>query len=1014
MAYRFGEFSLDETLYELRRGGTLVKIEPKVFDVLLYLLRHRDRVVGKDELLDALWPGSVSESVLPRCIAAARRALDDDSGQPQVIQTIRRRGYRFVAEVGAAPAPAPPPEPDGPAEIFVGREQPLKLLHAAVDAALAGRGQVVLLVGEPGIGKTRTSQRIAAEAEARGAAVVSGRCYEGEGAPAFWPWVQIMRQCLRTLGPEAFGGGHRAAAVAQLVPELRALKPNLPALPDVAPEAERFRLFDAVAALCCDLAGARPIVLLLDDLHWADKPSLLLLQFLATSIAGSRILVLGTHRDEHTERGDRMAELLGALAREPVYQRIVLRGLDAPDVARFIELAAGSAPDPELANAMHGITGGNPFFIEEMVRLLVAGGRLDSADAISGLGLPPGIRAAVGRRLATLTEGCSRVLTVASVIGREFTTSVLGRAAEVEPAALLEILHEAVRIRILDEVPDAVGAYAFSHALIRETLYEDIPTPKRVELHGRVGRALEAVHAANLKPHLSELAHHFFLAGSSGDVAPAIDFGILAARRAWDTLAYEDAAREYERVLGALQAQAPVDELRRAEVMTRLGEAYARSGDPRRARATFEAAAAVAAAGDAPELLADAALGIAGPMQFGMPIDRDLVDLLTRARDALPDASVDRRARVLERLSICAPQSEDVDVRRTLSAEALGLAEKSDRVRTRVDALEARYWALTGPDYLSDRIAIGEELLAIHDRTGARPAEFVARELRAMLALERGRADEAVREVGALRTLAEDAGRPIVTAYVGGFDAGRAMIEGRFDDADRHIADSLAAGQRAGHPGAVLLAAAQRVYLAFMRRDLDAYELGMRFYKDRTGGAAWARNAGRVFLAVWRGDLDRGRQLFDELAKDGFADCPRDEHWVSSLSLLTPAARRLGEAARARQLYDLLEPSADRTAFHDRLRVHSGCVARFLGLTAVTFGETDRAIEHFEHALRRNEEMLARPYVARTALDLAETLRARDRGGDRARIAGLRERASTLAAEIGMPDVDDRLVRLGE
>jgi tetratricopeptide (TPR) repeat protein len=401
-------------------------------------------------------------------------------------------------------------------------------------------------------------------------------------------------------------------------------------------------------------------------------------------------------------------------------------------------------------------------------------------------------------------------------------------------------------------------------------------------------------------------------------------------------------------------------------------------------------------------------------MQFAMPADPELVALLTRARDALPEAGVDLRARVLERLSICAPPAEDVDARRALSADAVALARQSDRGRTLIDALEARYWALTGPDHLSDRIAIGEELLAIHDRTGARPAEFAARELRAMLALERGRADEAVREIGALRTLAEEAGRPIVTAYLGGFDAGRAMIEGRFDDADRHIRDSLAAGQRAGHPGAVMLGAAQRVYLALMRRDVDAYERGMHFYRDRSGGAAWARRAGRIFLAVWRGELDRGRALLGELSRERFADCPRDEHWVSSLSLLTPAVRVLGDALRAKQLYDLLEPSADRTTFHDRLRVHSGCVARVLGLAAATFGEVDRAIDHFEHALRRNEEMLARPYVARTALDLAEALLARNRPGDRSRIAGLRERAATLADEIGMPDVDDRLARLGD
>src|SRR5262245_8661770 len=298
MIFAFSDFELDESLYQLRRRGEVVRLEPKVFDVLAYLVRQRDRVVPKDELLARLWPGEfVSETVLPRCITAARKAVGDDPAGQKVIQTVHGRGYRFVASVAGDARRAPAADGAGagrPADTFVGREQAMAELRAALDDAFAGRGRLVFLVGEPGIGKTRTAEELVAVARQRGARVHGGRCYEEDGSPAFWPWVQVLRGCIRDVEPRQLAAelGAAAADIAELVPELRQSVPQLPSPPSLPPEQARFRVFDAAATFLRLAARPHPLIVVLDDLHWADKASLLLLQFLAREIRDAHVLLV--------------------------------------------------------------------------------------------------------------------------------------------------------------------------------------------------------------------------------------------------------------------------------------------------------------------------------------------------------------------------------------------------------------------------------------------------------------------------------------------------------------------------------------------------------------------------------------------------------------------------------------------------------------------------------------------------------------------------------------------------
>src|SRR5215470_15913533 len=395
MIHVFHDCELDEARFELRRRGVAIKLEPKTFDVLAYLVTCADRVVSKDELLDAVWPGqTVSESVLPKCVAAARRAIGDGGTRATMIQTVHGRGYRFIAPVQSRDA-APRAGESEPAPLrtpFVGYVQAMTRLRQALESALAGHGRIALLVGEPGIGKTRTAEELAAEARRRGALALVGRATEGEGAPAFWPWMQILRAASAPAR-----GGNDARELTELVRELDGGADTRSGGRTLEAEQARFRLFDAVAGALERTARRQPLVLVLDDLHWADEASLRLLAFVARAIAAVRVLVVATYRDVELRRGHPLGELLGALAREPTCERIALRGFGREDTERLIAGVAGVPPTADVATAVHEMTEGNPFFIQEVVRLLTDAGGLTGAATALSLTLPQSVRDAIGR-----------------------------------------------------------------------------------------------------------------------------------------------------------------------------------------------------------------------------------------------------------------------------------------------------------------------------------------------------------------------------------------------------------------------------------------------------------------------------------------------------------------------------------------------------------------------------------------------------------------------------------------
>src|SRR5918992_1226538 len=363
-----------------------------------------------------------------------------DLGRHELRGLSRPENVFELCPVAAPAAPAPGPaavEPEAPAAAaetprgaFVGRERELAELIAGLDDAFAGRGRVFLLGGEPGIGKSGLAEELSARARGRGARVLVGRCWEAGGAPAYWPWVQSLRPYVRESDAQTLRAHLREGAsdVAQLLPEIHDVLGDLPPAPPLESEGARFRLFDSLTAFLRSVAAAHPLVLVLDDLHAADEPSLLLLRFVARELGDSRLMIVGAYRDVQPTVTDPLATTLSELAREPVTQTLALGGLGEADVARFIELAAPRASAKGLGPVVHAETEGNPLFVGEIVRLLAAERRL-AEPRTAPLAIPQSVREVIGRRLRHLSDECNSLLTLAAVICREVAAySSIGRS----------------------------------------------------------------------------------------------------------------------------------------------------------------------------------------------------------------------------------------------------------------------------------------------------------------------------------------------------------------------------------------------------------------------------------------------------------------------------------------------------------------------------------------------------------------------------------------------------------
>jgi DNA-binding SARP family transcriptional activator/tetratricopeptide (TPR) repeat protein len=933
----------------------------------------------------------------------ARRALVEELGiEPgehlrELERAILAQDPELHLQVAEEPVAAQPAA-DSPRSAFVGRERELAELVGGLDDAFTGRGRLFLLVGEPGIGKSRLAEELIANARARGAGILVGRCWEAGGAPAYWPWVQSLRAYVREAEPDALRAqlGAGAADLAQILPELREPFPDLPEPPSLEPEAARFRLFDAAAEFLRNASESRPIVLLLDDLHAADAPSLVLMRFLARQLGSSRLLLLGAYRDVDPIPGQPLTEMLVEVAREPATRRLPIGGLSERDVVDYIELSTGVPAPTPLARAIHAETEGNPLFVTELVRLLDAEGRIAQAD--THLRIPQGVRAVIAQRVGKLSERCRNVLVAASVMGREFGLDALAQLGQMPRDELLDVLDEAMAERVLGDVPGSPGRLRFGHALIRDTLYDELSSARRLQLHRNAAEALETVYTADLDAHLAELAHHFLTAAPVGVADKALDYARRAGDRAAAQLAYEEAVRLYEMALTLVG-----DGFARCELLLVLGDAQARGGDTPAAQQSFRQAADLAEALGLPEQLARAALGYGGRIIWEVSRgDVHHVPLLERALVALGQEDSPLRVGLLARLAggPLRDASFPPERKRSLSQEALEIARRIGDPATLAYALSGYMAAHHSPEFTPQQVTMATELVELATETGDQERAAEGHESRAGPLIELGDMRGAKADFAAMAQLAEELRQPSQDWLVAVDSALVALLQGELAEAERLIAGARRLAERVLSWNAAVSHGLQLYALRREQGRLEEVEdLVRRSAEKYPTYPIW--RCVRARMASELGYTAEAREALEALAADGFAGLPFDEEWLVSLGLLAETATTLGDVERAADLYQRLLPYSDRVAVC-YLEISIGAVARYLGLSASTMERWDDAERHFGDALRVNERVGARPWLARTQEDYARMLLARATPGDQDRALQLLADARSNYRELGM------------
>lgn len=885
---------------------------------------------------------------------------------------------------------------------FVGRERELADMLSGLDDAYAGHGRLFLLVGEPGIGKSRLAEELIAHARARGGRILVGRCWEAGGAPAYWPWVHSLRPYLRDTDAESLRSQLRegAADVAQLLPELRDLLVDLPSAPPLESEGARFRLFDSMTTFLKSAAADRPLVLVLDDLHAADEPSLLLLRFVARELRESRLLVVGACRDVDPTPTDPLTTALTELAREPVTRTLALDGLGEADVVRFIEIVAPDAPAAELAAAVHAETEGNPLFVGETVRLLAVEKRLDEA-ATAPMAIPQSVIEVIGRRLRHLSEECNRLLTVASVLGREFELDALAGVSGLERDAILELLDEGMEARVVSEVPGVVGRMRFAHSLVRDAAYHVIPRSRRVQLHRQVGEALEVLYSSDLDPHLAELAHHFFEAAAGGDGRKALDYARRGGDRAASQLAYEEAIRLYEMALEVLGPDGDTTAQSRCELLLALGDAQARAGDDQGAKSTFLRAADLARSADLPAMLARAAAGYGGRFLWTHELtDERLVPLLEEGLSALGEADSVLRVQLLSRLASALRHGPSREGRERIMDEAIDIARRIGDPATLAYALTAAESALCAPWTAHRRQAEGNEIISLATETGDTERLFDGHEHAFWAAWELGDPDRRAAELASMTLVAEGLRQPAQLWMLATARATLALSQGQFAEAPEQIERAAAIGERVLAWGA---GAARKLQLFLLCRAQGRLDVFVPEIRDHAQEFPSPLIHGAVLAHVYA-QLERTEEaeaLLHELACRDLSDWHVDEEWLVSLCLLAETCGLLGDTEPAAPLYELILPYAALNAVAvPELALDS--TGRPLGILATLLGRFEDAARHFEEALRMNERMGARPWVAQTLADHARMLVRRKAPGDREQAEELLSRAHATYDELGV------------
>jgi class 3 adenylate cyclase/tetratricopeptide (TPR) repeat protein len=905
---------------------------------------------------------------------------------------------------------------------LVGRRAELARCASAFDRVRNREPRTLFIVGEPGIGKTRLAAELAAQLHASGATVLCGRCDPELGVP-YQPFVEILTHYAR-FAPQELLAQHRAQygrELARLVPELGGFASTPLASAGQSRADNRHVMFAAVAGLLQTAAVQRPLVLMLDDLHWADGPTLLMLKYLLV-YPQMPALVVGTYRSTEVLRGSPLWELLSELQRQPGVDRVELDGLDPADCVTMTQHVANETLGPsgvEFVQALGEATSGNPFFLGEIVRSLKEAGGLASAIERghaadrSALEIPRSVRDAIARRVASMGARVEQVLCAAAVIGREFDVELLARMLDVTEEQLIDVLDEATEAALIAEVPGIGMRYSFVHPLIPPSLYEQLGGGGRRRLHRGALDGLEQLLGAESRAQRrGEFAYHALAAVPIVPASRAVGYAREAGEYALDQLAPQEATRWFEHALALHEStkselgDAAADELL-CDLLIGHGIAEQQSGDAEFRATLLEASERAARMRDTGRLVRAVLANTRGFASETGIVDTERVAMLEAALEALGDADSSERARVLATLSAELTYSGDWARRKALSDESVAIATRLGDPDTVTKVLGIRFITIWTPETLRERIDDTNRGLAIAEELGDPLAAFYGLHWKAAAAVEMGDLDLAAELVSRESELAARLRQP-TSSWLAAYDrATQALMHGLLDEAERSAEDAWRIASESEQPEALAFYAGQLINIRFEQGRLHELEPLIAQQVEANPGIPAFRGA----LTLARSEAAMGEEALEVLAVDcatEFSEIDYDSNWLVGIAIYAEACGKLGDRDAAAKLHRLLAPWREQVAFNSATTW--GLVERLLGNLDRVLGRYDEAEHELVRASERYEQMGAPIWLARTRLDMARLLL--ERGGEQTRAPQLLEQAVGTARDLGCAGIERHAVEL--
>ena len=881
-----------------------------------------------------------------------------------------------------------------PPVAYVGRVSERAALEEALALARGASRQVVLLSGEPGIGKTRLASFAAHRAHSEGSAVAWGACSEELAVP-YEPWIGLCSQLVEH-APQELLVGHVERHKGELARLARNLQQRISGLPEPQvsdPETERYLLFSAVAGFLGEVANTVPLCIVLDDLHWADGQSVALLKHLVRTVEQGALQVIATYRDSDLGTEHPLTAVLADLRAMQAVQRIALHGLDVDEVAQIMTAMAGHELDRvgvELAGEIAQETDGNPFFVGEILRGLSESGGLVfdeasgrwSVDRSPGAVLPESVREVIERRVERLGDEALEVLTLAAVIGRVFDLELLSAALDTDEGGLLDQLEAAVAASVLGESSERLGRFRFAHALINQTLYEGLGATRRARMHLRVAQALEELCGEDPDERLSELALHWRLAGAPMDNTKAADYARRAGQRALESLAPAEAAKLFR---DAVELMGDVDSTARCEALIGLGEAQRQTGDAGYRETLLKAARIASTLADA-ELAARAALannrGISSVIG---EVDQGRLAAIERAIELDDPPRLARRALLLALQAQELLWDADFAHRWALADEAVTLARDVGDARAFAEVLRLADYAYWSPEKLELRVELCDELSDCASAVNDPALLFWAHTVELFVYVERGELARAQAALERMQRIAEDLGQPTLKWLATYETAAFQLLRGDLAAGERLAERAFAIGQEAGQPDAVLVYGAQ---LSFARRyqglgqdSIPVLEQSVSAYPGLP-----VYRAALASALCWLDRRVEAAAILERARADRFEDIPLGSVKMSTLALYGDAASLTADAAAASVLYRLIAPWADQ--FIWTATQGYGHARMYLGLLAAVLEEHESADQHLDFACEFHESNDLPLWAARGHLGWAEAL------AERGDTVGAREHAA--------------------